>query len=178
MCKRHQIHSWSEEASPEHHDVTSVGVTGRAPITQSTGSPSSGGSCAMLGWKRWLGSLSSGRGVWICVKKNLYGSYLFHTSVATRQLLPEVGDVVVVLLQILLEVVASESQQGFLHLAVELWTQMAECGECVFLGLSGPYHSILIFPLLISCCWWCFCHLSYSLLEAFRLLVQRAFRTL
>lgn len=46
--------------------------------------------------------------------------YLLHTCVATHQLLPEVGDVMVVLLQVLLEVVAPERQQGFFYLGVEL----------------------------------------------------------
>ena len=46
--------------------------------------------------------------------------YLLHAGVAARQLLPEVGDVMVVLLQVLLEVVASERQQGLLHVRVEL----------------------------------------------------------
>lgn len=49
--------------------------------------------------------------------------YLLHTCVATRQLLPEIGDVMVVLFQVLLEVVTSERQQGFLYLWVELWKQ-------------------------------------------------------
>lgn len=49
--------------------------------------------------------------------------YLLHTRVATRQLLPEVGDVMVILFQVLLEVVAPEGQQRFLHLTVELWKQ-------------------------------------------------------
>lgn len=49
--------------------------------------------------------------------------YLLHARVATGQLLPEVGDVVVVLFQVLLEVVAPEGQQRFLHLRVELWKQ-------------------------------------------------------
>lgn len=46
--------------------------------------------------------------------------YLLHACVATGQLLAEVSDVVVILLQVLLEVVAPERQQGFLHLRVEL----------------------------------------------------------
>lgn len=50
-------------------------------------------------------------------------SYLLHTRVATRQLLPEVDDVMVVLFQVLLEVVAPEGQQRSLHLTVELWKQ-------------------------------------------------------
>ena len=50
-------------------------------------------------------------------------SYLLHAGVTARQLLPEVSDVVVVLLQVLLEVVASECQQRFLHLGVQLRTQ-------------------------------------------------------
>lgn len=49
--------------------------------------------------------------------------YLLHAGVAAGQLLPEVGDVMVVLLQVLLEVVAPEGQQRFLHLGVELWGQ-------------------------------------------------------
>lgn len=52
--------------------------------------------------------------------------YLLHTCVATRQLLPEVGDVMVVLLQVLLEVVAPERQQGFFYLGVELWKQVSQ----------------------------------------------------
>lgn len=47
-------------------------------------------------------------------------SYLLHTCVATRQLLPEVGDVMVILFQVLLEVVAPERQQGFFYLGVKL----------------------------------------------------------
>lgn len=49
--------------------------------------------------------------------------YLLHARVAAGQLLPEVGDVVVVLLQVFLEVVAPEGQQRFLHLTVQLWKQ-------------------------------------------------------
>lgn len=46
--------------------------------------------------------------------------HLLHAGVAAGQLLPEVGDVMVVLLQVLLEVVAPEGQQGLLYLRVEL----------------------------------------------------------
>lgn len=49
--------------------------------------------------------------------------YLFHAGEAAGQLLPQVGDVVVVLLQVLLEVVASERQQRFLYLRVQLQEQ-------------------------------------------------------
>lgn len=52
--------------------------------------------------------------------------YLLHTRIATGQLLPEVGNVMVVLFQVLLEVVAPEGQQRFLHLRVELWGQRPE----------------------------------------------------
>lgn len=62
-----------------------------------------------------------------CVRCSLWGTrrprYLLHACVATRQLLPEVGDVVVVLLQVLLEVVAPEGQQRFFYLSVELWKE-------------------------------------------------------
>ena len=50
-------------------------------------------------------------------------SDLLHPGVAAGQLLPQIGDVVVVLLQVLLEVVAPEGQHGLLHLAVELEEQ-------------------------------------------------------
>lgn len=60
--------------------------------------------------------------------------YLLHSSVATRQLLPEVGDVVVVLFQVLLEVVSPEGQQRFLHLGVELWKQRAQINTVRGLG--------------------------------------------
>lgn len=62
--------------------------------------------------------------------------YLLHAGEAACQLLPEVCHVVVVLLQVLLEVVASERQQRFLHLGVQLWTQtgcLVTC-ECVRSG--------------------------------------------
>lgn len=49
--------------------------------------------------------------------------YLLHPSVATCQLLPEVSDVMVVLFQVLFEVVASERQQGFFNLSVQLRTR-------------------------------------------------------
>ena len=52
-------------------------------------------------------------------------SDLLHPGVAAGQLLPQVGNVVVVLLQVLLEVVAPEGQHGLLHLTVELEEQLS-----------------------------------------------------
>lgn len=47
-------------------------------------------------------------------------TYLLYSGVTTDQLFPQVSDVVVVFLHILLEVVPSERQQWLLHLALKL----------------------------------------------------------
>lgn len=45
---------------------------------------------------------------------------LFYRSVTADQLFPQVGNVVIVFLHVLLEVVPSESQQWLFHFTVEL----------------------------------------------------------
>lgn len=47
-------------------------------------------------------------------------TYLFYSSITTDQLFPQVCNVVVIFLHVLLEVVPSERQQWLLHLALKL----------------------------------------------------------
>lgn len=47
-------------------------------------------------------------------------TYLLYSSVTTDQLFPQVSNVVVIFLHVLLEVVPSECQQWLLHLALKL----------------------------------------------------------
>lgn len=47
-------------------------------------------------------------------------TYLLYSSVTTDQLFPQVSNVVVIFLHVLLEVVPSEHQQWLLHLALKL----------------------------------------------------------